>query len=189
MTQETGGSLKGHFIIAMPGLNDPNFVQTVACISEHSSAGAVGIVVNRVHPSLNAQMIFEELEIEHLPRTVEIPVHIGGPVHINEIFILHGPPGAWKGCLAVTESVFLSNTRDLLTAIAKGQGPRHFILALGCAGWGPGQLEFELRENTWLTGPLDERIMFEAPIEGRWDKAVRNLGIDPLLLSETSGHA
>ena len=189
MEDQTLTSLKGQFLIAMPGLADPNFFQTVTCISEHTSAGAVGIVINRMHDTLKAQTIFEELQMEYGPGAESIPVHIGGPVHINEICVLHGPPADWEGSLAVTPSLAMSNTRDILTAIALGQGPEQYIVSLGCAGWGPGQLEFEIRENAWLTGPVDTEVMFQIPVEDRWTEAVKRMGIDPMLLSETSGNA
>jgi putative transcriptional regulator len=182
-------SFKGQFLIAMPGLADPNFYQTVTCISEHTAAGAVGLVINRVHQALKAKAIFEELRMAYTPEAEAIPVHIGGPVHINELFVLHGPPSNWKGSLAVTPSLTMSNTRDLLSAIAMGHGPEQFILTLGCAGWGPGQLEYEIKQNAWLTGPSDAEILFRTPIEKRWAEAVKRMGIDPMLLSETSGHA
>jgi putative transcriptional regulator len=181
--------LKGQFLIAMPGLADPNFHQTVTCISEHTTAGAVGIVINRVHESLTAKAIFQELKMEHGPAMESIPVHIGGPVHSNEIFILHGPPSSWDGSLVITPSLAMSNTRDILSAIAMGKGPAQFILSLGCAGWGPGQLEFEIKENAWLTGPADAEVMFHTPVGERWAEAVKRMGIDPMLLSENSGHA
>ena len=189
MEDQALSSLKGQFLIAMPGLADPNFYQTVTCISEHTAAGAVGIVINRVHETLKAKAIFQELQMSFTPAAETIPVHIGGPVHINEIFVLHGPPANWEGSLAITPSLSMSNTRDVLTAIAMGHGPEQFILTLGCAGWGPGQLEFEIKENAWLTGSADAEVMFQVPVENRWAEAVRRMGIDPMLLSETSGHA
>jgi putative transcriptional regulator len=181
--------LKGQFLIAMPSLADPNFNRTVTCISEHTADGAVGVIINRVHPSLVAEIIFEELEINFSPQQGSLPLHLGGPVHVGEIFILHGPPFGWEGTLMVTPTVAMSNTKDILAAIAQGRGPREFILALGCAGWGPDQLEFEIKANAWLTYPIAEDIMFGHPVEARWDEAVRRMGIDPLLLSETSGNA
>lgn len=182
-------SLKGQFLMAMPGLLDPNFFQTVTCISEHTEVGAVGIVVNRVHPSLSAKTIFDELHIDCMEKTESIPIHIGGPVHIGEIFILHGPPFDWLGCLRITDFLAMSNTLDILEAIAKGRGPESFVIALGCAGWGQGQLEAEIKQNAWLTCPIIEEIIFGIPVELRWVEAVKKMGIDPLLLSDEAGHA
>jgi len=182
-------SFKGQFLMAMPLLVDQNFYQTVTCICEYTPAGAVGIVVNRVHPSLSGKDIFNELEIESISGAESIPIHIGGPVHIGEIFVLHGPPFGWEGCFMVTSALAMSNTRDILEAIAMGRGPKSFIVALGCAGWGPGQLESEIKENAWLTSPVFEEILFDMPIEERWEEAIKKVGVDPAMLLNTSGHA
>ena len=181
--------LKGQFLMAMPGLADPNFSQTVTCISEHTPDGAVGIVVNRIHALISGEDIFNELKIEHTPEAASIPIHIGGPVHIGEIFVLHGPPFDWRGCLKITPSLAMSNTLDILKAIAMGSGPESFMISIGCAGWGPGQLEAEIRENVWLTGPIFEDIIFKNPVSSRWEDAVRKIGITPELLTDQAGHA
>ena len=181
--------LKGQFLMAMPNLVDPNFQQTVTCICEHNSEGAVGIVVNRIHPPLSGKDVFDELKMDCHPGVAAIPVHIGGPVHINQLFVLHGPPFAWNGCQMITPSLALSNTKDILEAISKGQGPGSFLISLGCAGWGPGQLESEMIQNAWLTAPVFEDVIFRLPIEDRWKEAVKKVGIDPMLLSDTAGHA
>ncbi len=181
--------MKGQFLMAMPGLLDPNFFQTVTCISEHTEAGAVGIVVNRVHPYLSAKSIFDELKAEYKAGAESIPIYIGGPVHIGEVFVLHGPPFNWQGCLVITPFMAMSNTLDIIKAIAMGKGPKSFIIALGCAGWGQGQLESEIKENTWLTGPIIKEIVFDVQVHTRWEEAVKKIGIDPVLLSEKAGHA
>ncbi len=182
-------SFKGQFLMAMPLLVDQNFYQTVTCICEYTPAGAVGIVINRVHPSLSGEDIFNELEIESIYSAESIPIHIGGPVHIGEIFVLHGPPFGWEGCFMITSTLAMSNTRDILEAIAMGRGPKSFIVALGCAGWGPGQLESEIKGNAWMTSPIFEEIVFDMPIEERWEKAMKKVGVDPAMLLNTSGHA
>lgn len=182
-------SMKGQFVMAMPGLVDPNFFQTVTFICEHTQAGAVGIVVNRVHSSLTAVDIFKELKIAYGPEVASTAIHIGGPVHMDELFVLHGPPFDWQGCLVITPSLAMSNTLDIMEAIAVGKGPKSFIITLGCAGWGPGQLEYELKENAWLNTAVAEEIVFDIPIETRWEVAVRKMGIDPAQLSNTAGHA
>ena len=183
------GFLKGQFLMAMPGLADPNFFQTVTCISEHNPDGAVGIVVNRVHSLLSGEDIFKELQIDYTPAAAAIPIHIGGPVHISEIFILHGPPFDWRGCLKIMPTIAMSNTMDILKEIAMGRGPASFIISLGCAGWGPGQLEAEIKENVWLNGPVCEDIIFERPVALRWETALKEIGIHPELLSDQAGHA
>jgi len=189
MVDTNTGFLKGQFLMAMPGLADPNFVQSVICISDHTPDGAVGLVVNRTHSLLSAGDIFEELKIEHTRPASSIPIHIGGPVHIGEIFILHGPPFGWRGCLEITPSLSMSNTIDILKAIAGGNGPELFIISIGCAGWGPGQLEAEIKENVWLTGEVSEDIIFKVPLSLRWEEAMKSIGINPGLLSDQAGHA
>ena len=189
MVMHQPATLKGHFLLAMPSLLDPNFYQTVTCICEHNESGTMGIIVNRVHHSLNAKDIFEELTIEHGPGADSIPIYLGGPVHLGEIFVLHGPPFNWQASLMITPLLAMSNTRDILEAIARGRGPQTFIITLGCAGWGPGQLESEIKENAWLNYPIFEENIFDMPVELRWEEAVRKLGIDPALLSVTAGHA
>jgi putative transcriptional regulator len=183
------GSLKGHFLVAMPGLSDPNFSQTVTCICEHTEQGAMGIVINRLHTDLHAMDIFHELSIEAGRNAEAIPIHEGGPVHRGELFILHGWPFEWEASLMVTPSVALTNTRDVLQAIASGRGPTAFMISLGCAGWGPGQLEAELKENAWLTHPVFADPLFVFPVAKRWEETLRRIGIDPAMLSGTAGHA
>lgn len=182
-------SLKGHFLMAMPGLLDPNFYQTVTCISEHTSSGALGLVINRVHESLSGKQIFDELNIPSGPHAESIPVHLGGPVHVGEVFVLHGAPFDWAGSLRVTDSLAMSNTRDILEAIGSGGGPELFVIALGCAGWGEGQLESEIQQNAWITCPINEEVIFKTPVVMRWETALNGMGIDPSLLSDTAGHA
>ena len=191
MTEDSIGTpfLKGHFIIAMPSLADANFSHTVTCISEHTAEGAVGIVVNKVHRELKANMIFKELDIDYTVGAEQIPIHIGGPVHNDELFVLHSTSRDWRGGLEINDNLALSNSRAILEAIAKQEGPSAYIISLGCAGWGPGQLEWELSQNAWLTAECRPDIIFDLPVDMRWETAIRQLGIDPVLLSETAGHA
>jgi len=189
MVPNQSASLKGQFLMAMPSLLDPNFYQTVTCICEHNENGAMGIIVNRVHHSLTAKDIFEELAIEHVSGTQSIPIYLGGPVHLGEIFVLHGPPFSWESSLMITPSLAMSNTSDILEAIAMDRGPREFIIILGCAGWGPGQLESEIKGNAWLNYAIFEENIFDMPVELRWEEAVKKMGINPTLLSDSAGHA
>ena len=180
---------KGQLLIAMPGLLDPNFDQTVSLLCEHNHEGAIGIVLNRVHPSLSGKDIFEELKLNPFTGAENIPVHIGGPVNINEIFVLHGPPFGWEACYQFHPAIGMSNTIDILAAVSGGGGPESFMISLGCAGWGPGQLESEIMQNTWLTSSVLEEIVFDIPVEERWEAAVKRMGIDPMLLTGAAGHA
>ncbi len=186
---EYDGSLNGQFLIAMPSMADPNFHQTVTFLCQHTPEGAVGLVINRVHPDLTMGAVFKELNLKSVPEVESLPLHLGGPVHMEQIFVLHGPPFGWQACRQVTSSVALTNSKDLVETIAQGKGPESFILTLGCAGWGPGQLESEIMANTWLTCPASETIFFETPVEKRWEQATRTLGIDPTRLTSIAGHA
>ncbi|MCP4744965.1 MAG: YqgE/AlgH family protein [Desulfobacteraceae bacterium] len=189
MSEQTTEFLRGHFLMAMPLLADPNFRRSVTCISEHTVEGAVGIVVNQVDDELNGGIIFEELGIKISCDAKRIPIFIGGPVHHNEIFILHGSPLHWHESFVIGEDLALSNSREILEAIALGKGPQHFIICLGCAGWGPGQLEWEIRQNAWLTSLCSHDIIFQTPIDERWETAIKRLGIEPELLSNLAGNA
>jgi putative transcriptional regulator len=182
-------SLKGSLLMAMPLLMDPNFRHSVICITEHTDDGAVGIVVNQVYEGLHAKMVFDELEIACRDKAEFIPIFIGGPVHTEELFILHGPPLDWTERLKISEHLALSNSRAILEAIAQGNGPRDFLISLGCAGWAPGQLEWEMSQNAWLVTACDHDILFKVPPGERWNRAIECLGIDPHALSGTPGHA
>jgi putative transcriptional regulator len=189
MENTSPDSFKGQLLIAMPLLVDHNFYQTVSCICEYTSAGTMGIVINRVHPYLMMKDIFSELNMKFISDVESTPIYIGGPVHVGEIFILHGPPFGWEGSLMVTPKLALSNTRDILESVAMGRGPKSYIVALGCAGWGPGQLESEIKADAWLTSPIDKDIIFDMPIEERWEASLKKIGVDPALILNTSGHA
>jgi len=181
--------LKGQFLMAMPSLDDPYFARSVICLSEHNDNGAFGLVVNKVHALLKMPSILEELQLPCSGELAEAPVYVGGPVHVNEIFILHEAPFEWQGTLMISDRLAMSNTIDLLKAIVAGSGPRRYLIAMGCSGWGPGQLEMEMRENAWLSSPVSDDILFEVSIEERWEQAVRKMGINPALLSGAAGHA
>jgi putative transcriptional regulator len=183
------GSFKGQLLVAMPLLADPNFHKTVTCICDHDISGALGIIINRPDITLKGRDIFSELGIEFVKATESVPIYMGGPVHMNEIFILHGPPFGWEGCLPITATLAMSNTLDILKSIALGEGPEHFIISLGCAGWGSGQLEVEIQENSWLTSRMFESALFKWEAKDRWKKVLDKNGIDPMGLSHTAGHA
>jgi len=182
-------SLKGEFLIAMPALNDPNFSKTVVCVCEFSSEGALGMIINRLYSAFSARDLFEELTIEYTKEAESLPVYNGGPVNIGDVFVLHTPPFDWAGCHQINPRLAMTNTRDVLEAIAQGEGPEFFLIILGCSGWGGGQLEMELKGNFWLTAPADETLLFNTPVKERWEKGMALINIDPALLSGTSGNA
>jgi putative transcriptional regulator len=181
--------LTNQFLIAMPSLADPNFHRTVTFLCAHNSEGAMGIVINRPL-SLSLGEIFAHMEIPLSGSDVHtMPVCQGGPVQKERGFVIHRPPGSWDAVLPVGEDVAVATSRDILTAIASGEGPEEIVVALGYAGWGAGQLERELGENAWLSVPASTDILFEAPFEKRWEMAVQMLGVDLSRLSGDAGHA
>ncbi len=187
MTEFT--SLRHQFLIAMPTLADPNFFQTVTYITEHNASGALGLVINRPL-NLTLSQLLEHLEIHSDPPGVAaIPVYHGGPVQPEQGFVLHCPVGHWSATLRVTDDIGITTSRDILQAVACGEGPQHLLVALGYAGWGPGQLEQEIADNAWLSSPFDFNIVFATPSDQRWQAAAALLGIDLNLLSSHVGHA
>ena len=182
-------SLTNQFLIAMPNLGDPNFFRTVTFVCEHGSEGAMGIVINRPL-ELTFREVFAQLDIDAAGCTrLDERVYLGGPVQSNRGFVLHEPVGVWESTLAVSGALGVSTSRDILAAIARNEGPSRYLLALGYAGWGPGQLEREIAENAWLSGPATAEILFHTPTEARWAAAAHLLGVDPAHLSGESGHA
>lgn len=181
--------LRNHFLLSMPSLEDPNFQRTLSLICDHSDHGAMGLVINRPL-ALTTGEILGHLELE--AATAEIarqPVHYGGPVEPERGFVLHEPVGDWEGTLHVGETLGVTTSRDILEAIARGEGPGKFLLTLGYSGWGAGQLEAELGQNAWLTCPAERDILFDTPAEERLTTAAARMGIDLDLLSSQAGHA
>lgn len=182
-------SLVNHFLIAMPSLDDPNFSQTVTYICEHNDAGAMGIVINRPI-RLTVGEVLEHMQItpgEHVD--VEQSVVAGGPVQGEHGFVLHTPAGKWNSSANITDDIAVTTSRDILMALADGKGPARYLLALGYAGWAAGQLEREMAENAWLSGPANAHILFDLPLQERWRAAAALIGIDLDLLSTEVGHA
>ncbi len=186
---EFTSSLTNHFLIAMPMLADPNFFHTVTYVCEHSREGAMGIVINRPL-SVTVSEILEQMSItmEDGETLRNQPVFLGGPVQRERGFVIHQPIGNWEASLAVTDTIGVTTSRDILMAMAGGTGPRRSLVALGYAGWGAGQLEREIAANAWLSGPADLRVLFETPIDRRWHAAAMILGVDLNLLSGEVGH-
>ncbi len=183
------GYLTNQLLIAMPAMGDPNFAQSVALICDHSARGALGLILNK---PLQMRMgeIFEQLEIMITsgPLT-ERKVLRGGPMQTDRGFVVHRAGGEWDSTLKVSESIHVTTSRDILAAIALGEGPGEAVVALGYAGWDGGQLEDEIRANAWLNAPVDSGIIFELPFESRWEAAGRLLGVDLGRISAISGNA
>jgi putative transcriptional regulator len=185
----SGEFLTNQFLVAMPGMTDPNFAQTVTLVCEHGPQGALGIVVNRPLEMTFGE-VFAQLGLDaSRSRVAGEPVLQGGPVQTDRGFVLHSPGPRWDSTLPVSERLHLTTSRDILDALARGEGPDAAVIALGYAGWDAGQLEEEMAQNAWLTVPADARLVFETPVAERWHAAGRLLGIDLLRLSSDAGHA
>jgi putative transcriptional regulator len=185
----SGEFLTNQFLVAMPGMSDPNFSQTVTLVCEHSAQGALGIVINRPL-SMTLGEVFAQLGLDtSKARLAAEPVLQGGPVQTDRGFVLHSPGPRWDSTLPVSERLHLTTSRDVLDALARGEGPEEAVVALGYAGWDAGQLEAEMAQNAWLTVPVDERLLFSTPAAERWQAAGRLLGVNLLHLSSDAGHA
>ena len=181
--------LTDHFLIAMPALEDPNFHRSVTLVCQHDANGAMGIVINRAADytlgELLAQLDLPTADDAIAQRTIVA----GGPVHPDRGFVLHDDPREWNSTLRLGGGLAVTTSRDILAAMAGGDGPRNALVALGYAGWSAGQLEEELAQNSWLTVPADQAILFSLPLDERWHAAARALGVDLSLLADYAGHA
>ncbi|MGQ0618741.1 MAG: YqgE/AlgH family protein [Panacagrimonas sp.] len=182
-------SLKNQFLVAMPGLEDENFSRTVSLLCEHNDKGAIGLVVNRP-TDLTLTAMLDQMGVKH--DAFDAQDHVvfwGGPVQPERGFVVHGAPAGWESCMPIGDELFITTSRDVLTAIGEGRGPKEFLIMLGYAGWGAGQLESELLHNSWLNTPVDTGILFTVPARTRWQSATRLLGLEVTQLSSGSGHA
>lgn len=176
-------NLTNHFLVAMPTLVDPNFGGTVIFLAEHSDKGALGLVINRTM-ELNMRSLFERIELQLNDAELgDCPVHYGGPVQPDRGFVLHTPVGNWGHTISVGDDVGLTSSKDVLEAVARGEGPEKLLVTLGYSNWGPGQLESELSRNSWLSVPADPAVIFETPVEQRSMRAFGILGINPAFLA------
>jgi putative transcriptional regulator len=181
--------LSNQFLIAMPAMDDPNFAQTVTLVCEHNAQGALGIVINRPLTMTFAD-VFAQLHLDASQSKVAAdPVLQGGPVQTDRGFVLHSPGPLWDSTLPVSDWLHLTTSRDILEALARGEGPAAAMIALGYAGWDAGQLEAEVAQNAWLTVPADEQLLFATALDDRWEAACRLLGVNLLHLSSDAGHA
>ncbi|MGR9051791.1 MAG: YqgE/AlgH family protein [Gammaproteobacteria bacterium] len=180
--------LNDQFLIAMPNMKDPSFSHTVTYLCQHSSDGALGIVINR-QIDMRLGEIFKQMNIKvSSPVAADAPVFSGGPVQQERGFVLHSPCGHWESSLSISDKVALTTSRDILEAIAVGEGPDQYLVALGYAGWGEGQLEREIIDNAWLNTPCGNEILFDTPVDQRWYAAAGQLGIDINRLTTPAGH-
>lgn len=186
---ENPHTLANQFLIALPALADSPFARTVTLICQHDAEGAMGVVVNRPAEYTLGE-VFEQMGISSRDDALRAQgVLAGGPVHPERGFVLHDGKDQWDSSLEIAEGLSVTTSRDILEAMARGEGPPHAAVALGCAGWGAGQLEHELIENSWLTAPADAAILFGVPLADRWQAAAARIGVDMSRMADYSGHA
>ena len=182
-------SLSGQLLVAMPQMLDPRFARSVVYLCAHSPDGAMGLVVNRLIDSLSFESLLAQLGVEAKGVPADIPVHFGGPVESSRGFVLHTSDYHQDSTLVIDDEIALTATVDVLRAIASGTGPRRCVLALGYAGWAPGQLDAEIQANGWLLVPPDLDLVFGLKNDTKWERAIAKIGIDLTLLSSEAGHA
>jgi putative transcriptional regulator len=181
--------LTNQFLISMPSLKDPNFEKTVTYVCVHNEEGAMGIVINKpLDIGLGEIFVQMDISVEN-PVANNKTVYQGGPVHIDHGFILHQSNQEWDSSIIVSADLCVTTSKDILEAIAEGNGPEESLVALGYAGWSAGQLEQELLDNAWLTGPADKDIIFNTSSDQCWETAANHIGVDIEKLSSDIGHA
>src|SRR6185437_1137622 len=184
-------SLTGRLLISMPQMEDPFFARSVVYLCAHSEeTGAMGLIVNRTIEALTTDELYEQLKIEPVTDASQPqPVHFGGPVATGQGFVLHSADYRDEGTLGIGEDFALTATLDILRAMAAGGGPRQGLVALGYAGWGPGQLDAEIQANGWLVVAADAGLVFGTEVDSKWQRALAKLGVSPEMLSGQSGRA
>ena len=188
----SGLDLANHFLIAMPSMQDPIFGGTVVYICEHNDKGVLGVVINKP-TDMTMEILFERIDLKISDglhsEVVNEPIMFGGPVQDDRGFVLHTPGTPYSSSLTVTSEVAFTTSIDVLEAVAAGNGPSRLLVSIGYAGWSPGQLEDEIGRNGWLTVGADAHVLFDLPIEERYNAAIKLLGIDPMMLASEAGHA
>ncbi len=181
--------LTGHLLIAMPSMADPNFHHTVTYICEHNEHGALGLIINRPL-DIDLGEVFQQLSLASTSDNIaNTPILRGGPVELERGFVIHESPDEWESTATVRDSIKVTTSQDILSAMAAGDGPNRAVVVLGYAGWGAGQLEYEITENAWLNTPASTHIVFETPFEQRWQEAAELMGVDLATISTQAGHA
>lgn len=187
---EENVNLCGKLLIAMPGMSDPRFEKSVVYMCAHSEDGAMGLIVNKPMPDLTLADLLEQLSIDSMECRAGVPVHFGGPVEVSRGFVLHSAEYDLADITLKVDAAFsMTASRDVLTDIADGVGPKDILLALGYAGWGAGQLESEIQQNGWLSCDATPEVVFNVPHADKWTAALKLLGVDALMLSAAAGRA
>ena len=186
---DIGDNFVGQILLAMPAMNDPRFERSVIFVCAHNEHGAMGVVINKTLDSIDFPELLGQMDILTNDAAHNIAVHFVGPVEIQRGFVLHSTDYRNNDTLVVDGQISLTATLDVLRDLAQGQGPENFILALGYAGWGPGQLEAEFQDNAWLLVPASCELVFTVANSNKWERAFNSIGIDLSALSGTSGRA
>jgi len=181
--------LEGQLLIAMPAMTDPRFERTVIYVCAHNAEGAMGLVVNKLFDQIDFDELLSQLEITPADPSPQMTIHFGGPVESQRGFVLHTAEYVGKGTVVVDDQVALTASLEILKELANGSGPKSTLLALGYAGWGPGQLEDEFGDNAWLHAPFDAALVFDGDIDTKWQRALHSIGVDLSTLSGTAGRA
>ncbi len=190
MISQPGQSMTGQLLVAMPQMMDPRFARSVVYICAHSDdEGAMGLVINKPVGSLTLDELLTHLKLDPSRTNQPQPVHFGGPVEPGRGFVLHTSDYREDATLLVGDEFAVTATLDILRAIGRGEGPRRNLLALGYAGWAPGQLDAEIQANGWLSVAADTDLVFDADFHAKWQRALGKLGIDLSMLSTDAGHA
>jgi putative transcriptional regulator len=187
--EDTSTYLTGSLLISMPQMRDDRFTRSVVYICAHTSDGAMGLIINKIVESVSFPELLDQLNIDTSATNKEIRVHFGGPVETGRGFVLHSADYVQDATLVIDDSVALTATVDILKSIAEGDGPDKSILALGYAGWAPGQLDQEIQANGWLSVPADNDLVFGVDPDTKWEKSMGKIGIDFNMLSGDTGHA
>ncbi|MEO7916016.1 MAG: YqgE/AlgH family protein [Dokdonella sp.] len=187
---QTQSGLSSELLIAMPSLRDTHFARSVTFVCQHGDEGAMGLQINRLSEYRLGDVLEHMNLTSELSAVIDAPVLVGGPMQPDRGFVLHSPGGNWESSFKITDQISVTTSRDILAAMAVGEGPKNAFVALGYAGWSAGQIEQELRENSWLTTPSNQQILFDIPLDERWDAAAALVGIDNLVnLASYSGRA
>ncbi len=199
----TSDYLTNHVLIAMPTLADPNYFQSAVLICQHTEEGAMGIIINRP-TDISLSEILTHLGVsseEDKPKTPDeeiiddssvmdkTPIYVGGPLQRERGFVLHEPNGKWESSVVISDEIAITSSKDILEAIASGKGPEKQFVALGYCAWAPGQLEDEIAQNLWLSGPMRTNLVFDVSDDDRWQAAATSIGVDLNLISGKPGHA
>lgn len=190
MTASLDSDLTGKLLVAMPGIGDPRFDGAVVFLIAHSPDGSMGLIVNTVSEDIHLRDVFDQLDVPVTDMMPPTPVHFGGPVEMGRGFVLHSSDYVSETASMKVDAAFsMTASRDILSDMGRGVGPKQRLLCLGYAGWGPNQLEAEIAQNGWLTADARQELVFDTPNEQKWEKALASIGVDPALLSTEAGHA